>query len=370
MFKKWLFLLLISTFFVGLISSVQAGEGKIGGNLKFFLYDKVGGKSGNDATFDNSFRTQPVLVGFNSLYIYISRELNDYLSLDVEPKVSASTGATPKLGTTIGTQLTAPGSVSSTVGFVRAQITSKLPKGYELSAGILRPLFTEDYGAQLWYEEEYHDNFASSNSYLGSMDDVGIELYKNYELGNVSLPTYLYVLGGAGSQFTDNNNGKGILLHIAPEIGPIKLMGSLFNSAKWAAVNTGTINRWSGGLGYEAGNFMFRGEYMGGDFKDRFLSTSGVTKNLKPWGYYAKVGYRVAPWLRPLISYARYKQDFTDSAKQYIDETYWRLSPILNIYVSPESILFVQYDITSNKRVDGSAKLEYNRLVLGWRTTF
>ncbi|MDD5686538.1 MAG: hypothetical protein PHE88_01740 [Elusimicrobia bacterium] len=385
MSRKFLFLTAICCLMVGLVPSLQAGEGKIGGDLKFYLYDVSSGKS-NDVK-----RNQISQFGFSSLYIFISRELTDKLSLDIEPKISASTSATPKLGTAIGSQLKDPtAGITPSIGFVRAQITAKLPYQVELTAGILRPIFTEDYGAQLFYGEEYHANYASANGYLGSSDEGGIELYKNFELkdfglGAVSLPAYLYIVNG-GATYGDNNNNKGIMVHVAPEIGNFKIMGSFF-TYKWDAADKYDVNRWSGGLGFEKGKFMFRSEYMGGIWENKELYDNTVKTDLskgygdlKPWGYYAKVAYRIYPWVRILLSYAQYDYNFTSadktiagttSSKQTkVGETYSNISPILNFYASPESIVFLQTNFTNNKRDDDSAKLKYSRVVLGWRTTF
>lgn len=366
------------------VPSLQAGESNVGGNLKFFLYDK------SEGTSNGVSGSQHSIAGFNSLYMLISKEISDTISVFVEPKISAETGATPKLNKAIGSQMKDPnvyGAITPNIGFVRAQIIVKLPKEYELSAGMLRPIFTEDYGAQLWYEEEYHGNSVSGNSYLGSASESGIEIYKNFEIQEIcSIPVYLYLVNGSGSQFSDNNESKSLMIHIAPEIDRLKFMGSIF-TGKWDNSDKYDFIRYSGGVGFEYRKFMFRSEYITGnwDSKELYNTTDiiDLTKELgdiKPSGYYVKAAYRIFPWVRVLVSYSQYDYNFTNVDKQIggsvmskqakIGETYTQLSPILNFYASPESIIYLQYDITDNKREDNSAKLQYNRLVLGWRTNF
>lgn len=382
----------------------DGGEGKIGGNLKFWLYDVSEGSSNGTQGVQRS------TSGFTSLYIMIDKELSDTVSVEVEPSISASTGATPKLGIAIGSQLAS--SISPSVSFVRALINVKLPENIELSAGMLHPVFTEDYGLQLWYEETFYGNSVSSNAYYGEMKGNGIELYKSFELksvpmlGSVSIPAYLYMLDGSNSAYSDNNNSRGVLAHIAPEIGMFKLMGSFF-AANWDTDNAKLATRWSGGLGFQYGNFMFRGEYMGGLWKDKeaYVNTSvydltKTTIDFKPEGYYLKAAYRITPWMRFLLQYAHYDQNFTKADKKTatttvatgatstgtekvttkavtttssdiaVGETYSIISPVINFYVLPESIIYAQLDYVINSRLDDLARLEYARFVLGWRTTF
>lgn len=383
MLNKCLLVLIVFCIAFGFVSGVAA-EGKneegnkVGGNLKFFLYDRSEGES-------NGVKGgQPGINGFVSLYLYISKELNDKVSVEVEPSISASAGATPKFGAAIGSQLVA--SPAASISFVRALVKTALPNGYELSAGMLHPLFTEDYGAQIWYEEEFIGNYVSANSYLGEMTAEGLEFYKNFELNKVSVPAYLYVVNGNGNRYVDNNNDKGIMIHVAPEFGNIRLMASVF-TAKYDAEDKYINNRMSGGLAYEQGNFMFRTEYMTGTWEHKELyadtTLTNLTKDFKtlsPSGYYAKIGYRVTSWARLLLSYSAYSYNFTGvtktiggkptSAQAEVGETYSNISPIVNLYASPDSIIFLQYLITNYNTADNSNKLSYNRFVCGWRTTF
>jgi hypothetical protein len=40
------------------------------------------------------------------------------------------------------------------------------------------------------------------------------------------------------------------------------------------------------------------------------------------------------------------------------------------IYLIPQSIIFVQYDITDERRKDDSDIVRYNHLTVGWKTVF
>ena len=362
------------------------GGASVGGDLKFYLYDKLEGKSVGTET------SQPALNGLTSFYLFISKELSDSVSLDIEPKFSISASATPKLGAKIGKDITS--SPTPSIGFVRAQITVKLPENVELTAGALRTLFTEDYGAQLWYGEEFYGNYASCGGYYGTLDDTGIELYKNFELGPVSLPSYLYVLGGAGSLYVDNNNTKAVLVHITPQIGMFKFLGSYFRSMDSSDNNP--ITRYAAGVAINYENFMFRTEFTIGQWDNvsmyANLTATDFTKtvrNLTPQAYYIKAGYKLFPWLRVMLVYAHYDQDFTNADKNIADtttktvlgytvtskqsfayETYTEISPVLNFYVTPDSTIYAQMINVQNTRDGDNCELKYNRFVLGWRTTF
>ncbi len=363
--------------------------GTVGGNFKFYLYDKSEGVSSGAAASERA------LSGMTSFYLFINKELSENVSLEIDPEISVSGGATPKLGTAFPNPSTSP---TLSLGLLKAQITVKLPEAVELTAGSLRTLFTEDYGNMLWYEDEFFGNYAVCGGYYGTLDDTGLEFYKNFELGPVSLPSYLYILGGGMNMLVSNTNSRGVLAHITPEIGPFKFMGSYFTTMD--ATGNNPIYRYSAGVAFNYDQFTFRTEYMGGIWSNvkMYANTdindaTQVTRNLTPHSYYLKAGYKILPWVRFLMVYAHYDQDFSSLPKSaavigggataaankqsFAYETYTEISPILNFYVTPDSIIYLQVINVENSSISllpssaySTAELNYNRLVLGWRTTF
>ncbi|MEI7904439.1 MAG: hypothetical protein WCI43_03375, partial [Candidatus Firestonebacteria bacterium] len=117
-----------------------------------------------------------------------------------------------------------------------------------------------------------------------------------------------------------------------------------------------------------------------------------VTRNLTPQAYYLKAGYKIFPWLRFMLVYAHYDQDFTSANKtitaantgvlpastttttsmkqSFAYETYTEISPVLNFYVTPDSIIYGQLIDVKNNRDGDNCEVKYQRLVIGWRTTF
>ncbi len=372
-------------------TSANSGNsgGTVGGNFKFYLYDKSEGVTNGSASSERA------LTGMTSFYMFINKDLSENVSLEIDPEISVSGGATPKLGAAFPSPSTSP---TLSLGLLKAQITVKLPESVELTAGSLRTLFTEDYGNMLWYEDEFFGNYAVCGGYYGTLDDTGIELYKNFELGPVSLPSYLYILGGGMNMLVSNTNSRGFLAHITPEIGPFKFMGSYFSTMDVSGNNP--INRYSAGVAFNYDAFMFRSEYMGGTWNNvkMYANTdindaTQVTRNLTPHSYYMKAGYKILPWVRFLMVYAHYDQDFSSLPKSaavigggataaankqsFAYETYTELSPILNFYVTPDSIIYLQVINVENSSISllpsaaySTAELNYNRLVVGWRTTF
>ena len=333
----------------------ETGNTRVGGNLKFYLLDKTSGLS------NTNYKSQSALSGLSGFYLYISSELSDKVSIEVNPKISVSASATPKLGHAISADLNT--SPSASLGFESAFLKFKLPENMELSAGALRTSFTEDYGPALWYEEEFFGNLQSCSGTGGTLDDFGLELYRNFELGPVTLPVYAYLIGGAGSLYIDNDDSRAVMLHVTPQIGIFKFMGSVY-TGKWEENVGSTATRLSGGLGFETNGFMFRSEYTVGqwDNKTVYANTllTNTTKTLQSNtqnGYYVKAGYRLSPEVRFLLVLAHYDRNFSNVDKKLtatqtgvlpastitttslketgVQETYTRLSPIINFFVTP-----------------------------------
>ena len=87
------------------------------------------------------------------------------------------------------------------------------------------PMFSEEYATKTWWHEQYHGNQALVN--LEAWRSAGIEVYRNFDFEDFSLPVYFYPwLNGEDTnntwpsptpyKYTDNNSYKNLLLHVAP----------------------------------------------------------------------------------------------------------------------------------------------------------
>jgi len=74
------------------------------------------------------------------------------------------------------------------------------------------------------------------------------------------------VFNGNGANEKDNNNRKDIAgrLYVHPGLEALTLSASYYNGKYKTAEDHGTRNRWSAGLQYDDGNFLFRAEYLSG----------------------------------------------------------------------------------------------------------
>jgi len=352
--------------FAGYVASGYAGETKVGGHIKLKLYDNIDGRHNDVSSYDYAG------FSFSEMLLYFTQEINDQISLDLQPQFSASTGATPKFGSDIGKQKTAAKNVKADFGgWVKAVLKAALPMGYEASFGIVKPRFTMEYGAELYWEDEFNGSKFAANTYLAAMHDTGIEIYKPFELGAVSLPAYLYALNG-GYQYSDNNKSPAVMVHVEPEIGRLKFTGSYF-VGKWDDNDALQAARWSYGLMYSYKAFSCRGEYASGKW-DGALSNG--TADVQPSGYYGKLFYRYAPWGRVMLHYNIVDNNYKGllAVTGPGGERYVTWTPGLQFTVANGSIVQVQYDIADWQQSDTGGhvtdRLQFNRLTVGWRATF
>jgi len=345
---------------------LQAAKTEVGGHIKLVLYDDVYGQRTGTAVPDPVAKHHEY-GGFilREMILYVSSELTDRVSVDLQPVFDASSGATPRFGKDIGAQKTAAKDINPEFGgWVKAVVKVALPRGYEVSAGIVKPRFTWDYGAELFWDDVINGSKFTANTSLGAMHDAGIELYKSFEAGNYSFPAYLYVLNGA-YEFSDNNRGPMVMLHTEPEFGPVRFLGS-FANGRYDDAYHNSVTRWAAGFATEWRNLTFRTEYAGGLWKDYPQGSEIIDR--KPKGFYAKASYRFIPWARATIDYSVADQNWSTGST--VGEKFITVTPSLQIYASESSVIIVQYDIADWKRLDGSEKLDFNRMTLGWRTTF
>lgn len=349
----------------------------VGGDLKFYLYDQSRGDylyMAQDADTMEEYVVQGnghnnMSAGLSALYLYLSKDITDTLSVNVDPEIRVSAGATPRLGGGI-TRVTEE---EIHIEFLRANLTWILPNDFQLKAGYLKPLFTWDYGYELFWHEEIHASYVTANSWLSSWHDSGIELYKTFEPQGFSLPAYLYLLNGPDGGLVDNNNGRSALIHVAPELmqGMVKLLGS-YGFGKWDDAGKHDMQRYAFGININVGDLMLRSEYMGGKWEDKFLVKEKMLRDVSPSGYYVKALYQVIPDLKVLANYSHLAHDFSGFffTASGVGEVYDTYTLGLDYELADGITAILQYNMVDAGRDDGTAALDYNRLTLGIRATF
>ncbi len=367
MSRKLLLFLIFCGFFICNVYSVVAQGTTIGAHLKLTIYDYKDGKSDGEKGHEYAG------MALNEMILYLSSEVSDRISVDLQPMFNTLTGATPRFGNKIGNN-----KYSNAEPVFRewrkAVLTILLPHEFEMAVGIVKPRFTWDYGTELFWEEEINGGKFSCNDFLGAMHETGIELYKPLELSAVSLPTYLYLLnGGPGGQknlFNDNNNTPTVMLHVEPEIGAFRFQGTLARG-KWDDGGKYNMTRYSTGIAYEWSDFSARAEFAGGNWEKSIPAKE--LEDATPFGYYAKLLYNFAPWGKAMMHYDYAKHNFNGFVTTLPgEEEYTTITPGIIINVASGSMIQIQYDIANWKKwgKDEDNKLKFNRLTIGWRSTF
>lgn len=343
----------------------MAQETNVGGHLKLTVYDRPSGEH-NGVQSSN-------YVGFSfiGLYLYFQKELTDKVSIDLQPHWSASTGATPSFGNEIAKKTPAGDIDPHFHGFVKAVVKVMLPGEWEMAFGIPKPRFSWDYGAELFWEDQADAGKFTANNFLGASHDGGFELYKNFELGDISMPLYLYLLNG-GHEFSDNNNGPSVMASVEPEMGAFKLKASL-NMGKYDDEAENSFMKYLVGAMFEKGPFSVRGEYAAG----KWTKSIGGMTDAEPKGFYFKVYYRVNDWLKTFFHY-----DYVDNNYAGFfftapgSEVYKTMTPGLVINLGGGSMLQIAYNMADWEQkekfgVPGQLdQIEFNRAKITWRTTF
>jgi hypothetical protein len=375
--KKLVLFFLLTGGLVAGAAFTAAGETRVGATVKVILAEVSSGVHSSGPA-DN--RTEANDLGYLGISVAdvifdIYHEVTDTIAIRLRPEIYAFTGATPRIGADIGTRLF-PDATAVLNGwggtFMEAYVKARLPYEVELSAGYLKPRFTYEYGAEMYWQEEFHESRFASSSALGAMYDTGIRLLRTFEIGDVSLPVYAYVLNGVGTNvYQDNNRGLAYMLHIEPEYYGIKLLGSyyynLYNGSDEQI-------RYSAGLEYTWQDLMFRGEYAAIK-QGNFVVAGPDRMDAQARGYYLKAQYRIFEWLGLLLHFNLEESVNVNSIGNFrttpgVGELYKTFSPCVQIFLMPQSILFVQEDISDGRRKDDSDIIRYNRLTVGWKTTF
>ena len=233
-----------------------------------------------------------------------------------------------------------------------------------------------DYGAELFFEDEYNGSQFAISGCLGEMSAAGIELYRTFELGFASMPTYIYLMNGSGQMYGDNNETPEVMVHIEPEIGPVRIFGSFLGG--WHSdEERKTVFRWSGGTSISMGPVELRSEYAGGKWEETISKVADTTKNAaKPFGFYTKLFYQFNSWGKLMLHYNYVNYNFIGN---YLDgepgkEMYSTFTPGGQITAFDCLNIQAQCDIGNwrkiNTKKDTRDRLEFYRFFLGMRVTF
>ncbi len=342
----------------------------IGGHIKMTLFDAIDGVE-NKATGGALGETEYSGFNFGEIILYISQKISEKFSVEVEPEFSASTGATPKLGVSIGAQMSVK--PPSFGGFDRALAKYIAPFDVEISAGIVKPKFTMEYGDELFWDEEFNGSKFAADPYLGEMADTGVEAYKNFSVGDASIPVWLYALDGSGSSVNDNNRSPSAMIHVEPNMGMFKLTGSytvgLYDNGEHDA-----YERASGGIQFIWDNLQIRSELANGRWENKIAA--GI--DALSYGWYVKAIYKFTPWLKLVYDYNVAEMNFNafsgiapppanlrDQGENYITHT-----AVLDYNITDSTYLMLQMDYANWKLNSGSEGLRFFRPTLALRTTF
>jgi hypothetical protein len=396
------------TLLAGALAIAMAASGAVGaqfnfgGDLGFWLFDvsRGSGIQPNDSLGNRVPTPYPDTTGRintqfgpHGLGLYWNVQLTDQVSANILTEVGATTGATPSLGSKLGTQFTESGTLKA-LTVPEANISVMLPWQVQMTTGIIRPIFSVDYGEKKGYQEANRLFKSSANTYGGAWHDLGVELYKSFEPGcGFSIPAYAYVLAGE-QEFGDNNNNKMLLFHVAPGYWKLNLLGS-YGFGKEDPLDSFNVSRYAAGLAGDFSKFWFRTEFFGGSWQGavayNHVAEGGVDTipfTQKPMAYYVKAGYNFIPdKLGLVLTYDQYSPDWTTWSKlgysgggsnmttmdagKKVGESYTTVGATIQYWVIPGSSVLLEYDRAMWKAGDGTlCKIDFNRFTLGWRTVF
>ncbi len=349
------------------VSEQLSKQVNIGGHLKFFLADQSRGEV-NDDSQHNSFAG-----GVSNLWLYFSKNLTDWMQITVAPEISVEAAATPSLGA----NLDRSGSSNVDIDLDEAYITTRLPWWQiEMRTGAIYPLFSEEYGTKAWWHEQYNANNGLVT--LEAWQSMGIELYKNFEFENFSLPVYFYpFLNGEDrgaiqdKRYTDNNTAKSMLLHTTPEFfafgSRIRLLGSA-GYGRWDDDGDKDAYQFAGGADVTYSSFNLSGEYMY-RWREELPLTGGGTEDGEDKGWYIKAKYTLNPQWRFLLKYSDVEL-WATGADELLTDHYQTISAAINYWITDSSTIIPQIEYVDASQQGSSETLNYWRYTLGWRTTF
>ncbi|MBU1086981.1 MAG: hypothetical protein KKD05_05610 [Candidatus Omnitrophica bacterium] len=344
-------------------SSGALGELKVGGHLMMYMYDQSTGEVTNSSGVKTDQHNN-ASAGLKDVYLYLDKELSDIVQLNVAIDViDIRASATPSLGSNI----TRATSTTTSSSLHTGTLTMLLPQDYELKVGTFYPIFAEEYARETWWHEQYHQN--DGLSYLQSWQDTGMELYKNFEFDEWSLPVYLNLLNGQAN--VDNNDGKTILVHVAPELfnGALRIPFS-YGVGKRDTEDDFDLTRIALGANYTYEKFNLSGEMYSNKYENITATEDGDRE-----GYYLRCLYSINNKWKALVKYS-YAELYKTGGTVLRTDEYSALTLALNYNITESSTIipqvsFIEADRTgSTVASENNEKLEYVRWTLGWRTTF
>ncbi|MHB9154228.1 MAG: hypothetical protein ACYC5N_00880 [Endomicrobiales bacterium] len=341
-------------------------RGGLGGYAKFYLFDKTVGERGGKASSSNSS------AGLSDFIIFYSRVLSDWLSVNVDTQFTITASATPGKSALPGIARSAAATLSTKI--YQANVTVSLPHDMEMRLGSFLPLFSESYARALWWNEQFHEQ--PGLTFAESWYDAGVEIYRNFDIGKVSMPAYLYVLNGPSigtgyaPQYADNNENKTLMLHVAPELfgGKLRLPVSAA-TGKWDDGSKYDVTRTNVGFDLLYHQWNFASEYAVQSYQQIPLGGAFGSADGQRWSYFVKGAYRFSPKYRLVAKFAHAELYKTGAAAmRYTD--FDEMSVALGYYLARNSVVQLQCIHGLQEVSDGSDKTDYDRLTLGLRTTF
>ncbi len=368
MFRKFFAVAVVTVLALGFAvfsfaeEAAATGEGpsvSVGGHIKMTLFDRPSSivrNNGTQTAIEKSYG-----FGFKELDLFISGKINNWISFEVDPKFSCSTGATPKFGVT---QTATAGSayVFKDFGHGKAVVIFDLPYDVTMEVGQVHPKFTAEYGHELFWEEQFNGGLFALG--IGAVHDSGIEVSKAFSIGDVTLPVYAYVVnGGTEDGAFDINNEPGVMLHVEPVWNGLTVLGSIY-SARTGAKEKLANTKWSAGFMYSIGDFSIRSEYAAGK-QEQLISASqdGISDT-----YYVKAMYKVLPWLKLFAAHDWKYDNFTKTTAM----------PVMGVQTTAGAVIsladatYLQFatDVVDIRNNSGTSTLVYTRPSLGVRVTF
>ncbi|MFC1815627.1 hypothetical protein ACFL0M_06690, partial [Thermodesulfobacteriota bacterium] len=321
------------------VSEALGKQVTVGGHFKFFLADQsIGERNGYDQ--HNSFS-----AGINDLWLFFNKKLSDSLQIYVAPRVEVAAAATPSLGSDISRS----GSSDVSLSLDEAYLTLRLPRQFELKAGAIYPLFSEEYAKKIWWHEQYHGNNGLMT--LQSMKSAGLEVYRNFDFDNFSLPVYFYLLNGEDrgltqdKRYTDNNSVKDAMFHAAPEFfafgSRVRLLGS-FGFGRWDSEGDKDSIQWATGVDVTFRSLNLSGEYMN-RWRESIPLIGGGTEDGEDKGWYIKANYAFNPQWRLTVRFSDVDL-WATSTNNLLTDNYKTLSTSVGFWITDNSTIIPQIE--------------------------
>lgn len=358
-----------------IICTVNGSEQNVsvGGHAGITIVD---GAYGTSSDGFGSKDTSSDFTGFRFLkfILFFRYAFNEKLSVDIRPQietrgVDGTTGATPKFGKNIGDQRARKVNVNFN-NFTRAVATYVLPSATEVSVGYLNTRFTWEYGGELFWEDEMNGSPFACNHWLADFTDAGIEIIHYFDIGNITIPLYAYILNGSGME--EINRTPVGMLSAETQVGICKFHLAAAGGT-WDDEDQYAMVRGSAGMSLQLKKMILRTEGAIGYYEKRI---KGSPDNAIPHGAYLKWIVPFTKTFRMSLGTSYVYNNFVDMYNpQPGEEKYYTFTPAFQILTSSSSRIILQCDIGDWKQnpSEGLAGVKILRFVhgtIGWRLTF